>query len=98
MRSLFLPKNAAPAGSSLGEKEELDAYDEGVRARLDDEPGDFALPKSGWAIATSCSMRAATVADHLGESSPSGVLAGTTQHRSRHVSVGLKKPLSLKHG
>ena len=54
MRSLFFPKNAAAAGSSLGEKEELDAYDEGVRARLDDEPGDFSVSKSGWPIGSLC--------------------------------------------
>ena len=89
MRSLFFPKNAAAAGSSLGEKEELDAYDEGVRARLDDEPGDFLVSKSGWPIGSSCCMRAATVADHLGVSTPSGVLGGTMQHRSRQFAKGL---------
>ena len=89
IRVLFLPKNAAASGSSLGEKE-LDAYDGGVRGRFDEAPGDFfSLSKAGWKMESSASMRAATVADHLGESSPSGVLGGTTQHRSRQLLRGL---------
>ena len=88
MRVLFRPKNATSSGTSLGEKE-LDAYDDGVRGRLEDGLGDCWLSKMGWGTGSSSSIRAATIADHFGVSSPSGVLDGMMQQRCWQPSVGL---------
>ena len=65
MRVLFRPKNASSSGTSLGEME-LDAYDDGVRGRLEDGLGDCRLSKIGWGTGSSSSIRAATTADHCG--------------------------------